>query len=289
MPLSKELKDISDIISRDLRSGQGTRTTVGSEAVAYGWTTGLPQTVANYVTTLKAKSMTFATHRVAASATTPVTIVPPAGPKPQAIELTPGTVTLEKHSGVGRCTLEDTLSGEGLLAAVASVLGAGCLLSFEAAAIAKLDAQAGQTATGAAGDWASGVTAGQAAVIGMGGNPGLAVISYLDWAGFVDSLAGKPGFSVDPSSATGVYMGTAMHISPKAPAGKVFVLDPSSVAAIEHEASPILISNPWSDSGTNQISLIADLLAVVEVLNPQHVVEVTLSATAAAESSSKKK
>lgn len=278
MPLSTEVKDVADVIAKDLANGAGTRQTIGSPTVAFGWVGGMPITLASFVATQKAASMTVPVTRVTPSPTTPVAVVPPAGPKPAAVNINAGTIALLKFSGKATVTLEQTIDGGGLLNAVSTVLGAGSLLAFEAQAMTVLDAQAGQTATGA--DWAAAIVAGQAAVLGQGGNPGVVAVSWADYPDLIGAIAGSAGFAQDPASAIGSYLGSALHVSPKLATGKAFVMDPQSVAAIEHVASPLLITDPFSGAGTNQITLVSDLVANVEVLNAQHVCEVSIGAAA---------
>lgn len=273
MPLSDDVKSIADVIAKDLAAGQGTRQTVGSPTAAYGWIGGLPITLASFVATAKAAALSIPITRVTPSGT-PVTEVAAGQPKPAAITITPATVNLVKHSGQATVNLEQTVDGGGMLAAIRSVLGAGSLLSFETNAMAVLAADKGQTATGA--DWSAAIVAGQAAVIGAGGNPGVAVVSYADYAELITAISGSAGFAQDPASPIGSYLGSVLHISSELATGFAYVLDPQSVMAVEHVQSPLLISDPFSGAGSNTIRLVSDLLAATVVMNPAHVCQVAI-------------
>lgn len=275
MPLSTEVRNVADVMAQALREGQGARQSVGAPEVAFGWVNGLPITIASFVNAIRSSSLIFPITRVTPSGT-PVAIVAEGGNKPNAVTVTSDVISLVKMAGYADFSLEDALNGDGLLPAIQSALGAGSLLSFETHAMARLAAGAGLTGiTGT--DWATALVNGQAAVIGQGGNPSLMVVSHVDYGAFVASITGSVGFSHDPASAIGKsFLGSLVHISPKLATGTAYVLDSQSVAAIEHELSPLLIADPYSGSKTNTVSLVSDLAATFEVLNPQHVASVAI-------------
>lgn len=272
MALSNDVKNITEVLARDLSSGSPTRQSVGSKTAAFAWTTGLPLTLADFVSTAKAASLSVPITRVGPSGT-PVAIVAEKAVKPTAVTITPATVTLVKHSGVGQFSLEQLLNSDGLAPAVAAVLGAGALLSFEGSAMATLSSDSGNTATGAT--WVAALLTAQAKVLSGGGRPGLVVLSAADYPAVVTELGGSAGFVTSPDSPVGAFFGSAIHVSPKAVTGTAYVLDAGAVLALEHESSPILVSDPFSLSGTNEIRLVGDLLAGVAVTSPALVVKTT--------------
>lgn len=277
MPLSAEVKDLASVIARELSSGRATRQSVqGSKSVAFGWTGGLPVTLASFVTTVKSESLQIPLTKVAASGT-PVAVVGPGAPKPLAVTIGTDVVNLKKFSGYGKATLEQILGSEGLIPAITSVLGSQALLEFEEDAMAVLDAETG-TASASGADWASAIVAGQAAVLGNGGVPGVAVVSALDYPGLITAVSGSAGFATDSASPIGSFLGSLLHISPKLAAGKAYVLDASSVVAVEHVDSPSVLVDPFGLSDTNETRVIGDLIAATEVVNAAHVAEVTLTA-----------
>lgn len=282
MGLNTRFTEISTLIARDLQSGTGTsRQSLGGGGSAFGWAGGLPRTLADFVTTRQSSGMTVNLTTVVPNAATPAQVVAPGAPKPNAITIASAPEPLVKHAGYGEAQLEQYLDAEGLAAAIASVLQAGCLLSFEAAAMGVLDADAGATASGAT--WLAAIHGGQATVIGNGGSPGVLVVSSADYGAILGEITSGAGFAISPTgSAVGSYMGSAVHVSPKLPTGKAYVLDPSAVLAVEHENSPLVIVDSVSQAKTNITTIVADLLATTVVVNPVLVAEVTKTAVQAA-------
>lgn len=280
MALNEQFKLLQDRIVADFNTGQSTRASLGIKGTAFGWTGGMPNTVADFCPTVQISGMSVPVGTVKPSGT-PVSLVLPAGVKPSATLVDINSVPIAKFAGQGRCTLEGVLEAAGLTAAITSVLGAGALLAFESYAIGLLDAAATATATGA--DWISSILAGQAAVIGAGGNPGLLIVGPTDYAAVVQAMSGQAGYSIDPSSPIGSFWGAAIHVSAKAPAGKVFVADPLALLAVENESSPLVIVDSVSAANTNEIILTADLLAGFAVTAPHLVVECTKGAVRSAD------
>lgn len=278
MALSSKFTDITELIAKDLRAGQGTsRQSVGGGGVAFGWSgdNKMPRTLADYVSVAKCAGMSFSSTVVAPSGT-PAAPVNPGAPKPAAVTITTATEALIKHAGIGEANLEATLDAAGLAPAIVSVLSAGCLMSFENAAMATLTTDAGGSATGAS--WIEAITAGQAAVLGAGGAPGLLVVSSQDYGSLLQEIAGGAGFAADPGSPIGAFFGSLIHASPKLAAGTAFVLDPGAVLAVEQENSPIVIVDAVSQANLNKTRIVADLIATTVVTNAQLVVATTVTA-----------
>lgn len=278
MGLSTTFTDMTKAIASDLASGGSSRQSLGGGGTAFGWTSSgkMPRTLADFVTVAKSAAMTFPVTLVAPSSTTPATVVPPGGPKPAAVTITSSNEPLVKHAGLGEANLEDFLSADGLAPAIASVLAAGCLMSFEGSAMGVLDADAGDTATGTT--WVEAITNGQATVIGAGGSPGLLVVSSADYGALLQEIAGGAGFAQAAESAIGAFFGSLIHASPKLAAGKAFILDPGAVICVEHETSPIVVVDTVSQASTNKARIVADVLATTVVTNAGLVVEATVTA-----------
>ena len=286
MALNEQFKSVVDVLARDMSEGRASRQSLGGGTVAFGWTGGMPVTLANFVSTAVSEGLTVPATTVSLSPTPPA-VVTAGSAKPNATVITAGTIQLKKFAGYGQVTLEQVVDGVGMTAAVASVLGAGSLLAFEQDAMTVLDAATTGTATGAT--WLAGILAGQAQVVGAGGSPGVLVVSAADYAAIIGELGGSAGFVTDPSSPVGSFFGAAVHVSPKLAAGKAYVLDPLAVVAVQHAESPIVITDPYSGSTTNVTKVVADLFACTYVTNPVLVVEVTKSgATTAASGKSGK-
>lgn len=229
-------------------------------------------TVASFVETTTSAGMSFGVTRVAPSGT-PATVVAAGLPKPAAVAVSSESIALEKHAGHAKVSIEQVLDTSGLLPAIQSVIGAGCLLSFEARAMGVLAADAGGTASGAT--WLAALTAGQATVIGAGGSPGLIVLSSADYSAVIGELSASAGFATDARSAVGQFLGSLLHVSPKLATGSAYVLDPGAVIAVQGQDSPLVTVDPFSESINNNVILVSDLFAVLVVANPGLVVEVT--------------
>lgn len=274
MGLNTQFQAISAVIAQDLQSGTGTsRQSLGGGGTAFGWAAGLPRTLADFVTTKPTDGMSVNVTTVVPSGT-PAAIVAAGAVKPNAVTITTASEPLVKHAGYGSANLEQYLDADGLSAAIASVLQAGCLLSFEAAAMGVLDSDSGATATGTS--WLQAIHNSQAVVIGNGGSPGVLVVSSADYGAILGEITSGAGFAVAPTdSAIGSYMGSAVHVSPKLATGKVFVLDPGAVLAVESAKSPLVTVDSVSQAKNNITTIVADLLATTIVVNPVLVCEGT--------------
>jgi len=274
MPLSTNVMDGADYIAKELREGRGARAALGDKDHAFGWVGGMPVTLASFVAVAKAETMSSGYVKVKPSGT-PVAKVAAGAVKPTAVAVESSTIALAKFAGQAEVQLEQTLDSAGLLPAIRSVLGSASLLAFEEHAIGVLAADAGGSATGA--DWGAALVAGQAEVLAQGGNPSTMVVSALDYAGLIGSVIGSAGFAADPASAIGSYLGSAIHVSPKAPAGTAYVIDAGACLAVEHQDSPLLTVDPFSQADRNIARLVSDVMAGFCVLNDAHVVAVTVA------------
>jgi hypothetical protein len=102
------------------------------------------------------------------------------------------------------------------------------------------------------------------------------VVSSLDYGAVMAELGQQSGFSHDPQSAVGSFMGSVLHVSPKAPAGTAYVLDTTAVLCVEHKDSPMLLVDPFSQSSDNKTRIVGDMFAVTVVVNETLVCAVTV-------------
>lgn len=287
MALNQQVQDAARLLIEGITAGMGAaRTSLGGGGTAFGWTGGMPKTLASYVTTATADGMTFKATVVAGSGT-PAAVVAPGAPKPAGTTITPSTVSLKKFAGQGAYTLEDALDSTGLAAAITNVITGQCLKAFETDAITRLDAGAGQTVTGA--DWVEAVANAQAAVLSNGGQPSVLVLSAANYGAFVADVVAVNAFSQSPDSPVGALLGTPVHISSGAPAGKAYVVDSTAVLAVQHAASPLVIADCFSGADTNTVKIVVDLVAVGFVAAAPGVVEITAPVTALAAAATRKK
>lgn len=274
MALNSTLTDVSTALVQSLNAGSGgaARASLGGGSTAFAWTAGLIPTVASYATATTAEGMTFPVHRVT-STVTPATIVAPGAEKPTGTAVASGSENLAKFAGLGTFTLEDMVTAVGLANAVASVLSKQCLKAFEAHAVGVLGTAAGTPVTGTT--WVSAIAAAQAQLLGEGGQPSVIVLPAADYPGFVDDILGTSAFTTSPESPLGNVLGSPVHVSSGAPAGKAYVFDSAAVLAVQHAQSPMVIADALSGADTNTLRLVIDLLAALVVVDPAAVVEVT--------------
>lgn len=276
-----QMQDLAKILARDLAAGAPARQSLGSRDVVWGWTEGLPVTIADFIAQGQTEGITYGITRIEPTGT-PAAIVAEGAPKPKGVAITSESAVLTKHAGLAEVTLEQATDAQGLLAALAQVLGAQALMSFELEAMANLDT-ATQTATPAT-TWLGAIAAGQAEVLGAGGRPSVVILPAIVWAAVTTELGQGAGFATDPRSPVGALWGSAIHVTPAGT--KAFVLDSNAATAVSQVDSPTVLLDPYSLSGTNQVRLVADLFATVEVSNPALIVEVAGPAPVTARRSS---
>jgi hypothetical protein len=273
MALANGWTDLAARIQADYAAGVPTRTNVaGTEGVAFSWSAGMPQSVANYISTMQIAGRSVPIGSVTPSGT-PVGIVAAGQPKNDAVSVAVAPLTLAKHAGMGPATLEDTMDAQGLIPAIGSVLAAGAVLSFEAAAMTAILSATNLTSTGTT--WHDSILEAQGKVIANGGSPGLLIVSAVDYAAVVSDLAAAPGFSLDPRSPVGQYFGAAVHVSPKLATGAAIVCDPAAFVAVESIAGPMVLVDPFSQASSNKVQIVVDLFAAVGTVNAALSVECT--------------
>lgn len=264
--------DLASQLSSELSSGRPGRATLGTKDQAFAWVAGLPDTIAAHVSSVVVEGLSFNAVRVSSSPT-PAGKVAKGGTKPSATVIASEAVPLSKYAGLATFMIEDHVSTEALVTALSATMSADIVLAFDADCVTQLAADAGATASGA--DWAGATLAGIAAVASNGGRPSLLVLSAADYA----EAVGSPGvgFALNPESAKVSLFGLQIVISPSAPAGTAFVLDPASCLAAESTSSPIAIADPYSGLSTNSIRLAVEAFLGFVVASPGGVASISVT------------
>lgn len=265
--------DLAGRLVSDLNQGRVARQSFGSRAVAFEWATGLPMILARQVSSAVTDGLSFNAVRVAPSGT-PAKKVARGAAKPAGVTLTSARVDLAKYAGLASCETEQALETDALVPALASVLSTSALMAFDADCIAALNADAGLTAGGAT--WPEGILAGIAAVAGAGGAPGVLVLGAADYAGAVQSPG--TGYAMNPADGVPSLFGLRIVLGSGVAAGVGYVLDPVACLAVENEASPLAIVDPYSGLDTNAVRLAVEWFAAFVVTSPGGVCEVTVTA-----------
>lgn len=273
VPVPQQINDLSEKIAADIRTQGVSRGTVGG-GVVLGEIQGVPPTIASFVPTQLIGSMSVPSVSVTSSGTK-AGVVTPGSTKPTGTAVASGQIALAKHAGLGTFTLEQFLTAQGVAAAVTSVLGQQCLLSFETAAQAVLAGNA--TSGGTKTKYADAIAAGQAAVLAAGGRPSVVSIAAADYAALILEVSALSGFAASPESPVGTLWGSTIHVSAGQTAGAVIVLDSSAAIVFQHEQSPLVLVDSLSQASKNISQVVVDLLAVLTVSNPTLVVKVTKS------------
>jgi len=275
--MNTEISHVAEILTNELNAGRGSRQSLGAKAQPFAWSAGLPPTLADYCATATSAGMTFPAV-IVGNSSTPAGLVAERGLKPLGASFTTANIPLRKFAGRATFTLEQTLDSAGLANVLTHVLGGQAVQALEAEGVAQLEASASETVNGTT--LVEAVVAAQARVLANGGRPGILV---LGTGGYADLVAnGATGLVTDPAAGpVGRWLGMAVHVSPAVtdPAA-AFVLDPDSVLVIQHETSPLVILDPFSNSSTNEISLVVDLVAAVAVTSPGGVVKASVGALA---------
>lgn len=273
MITTSPLTNLATELSTKLQGGGAARQTfTGSNAVAFGWSEGLPLTVARLVESTQISGLSFDAVRVLASAT-PAKVVAERATKPTATQLQSFTVQLKKYAGLATFSLEAALSITALVPALSATIVNQCLVAFDTDAVAALDTDHGSTATGAT--WTEAILNGIAQVASAGQNPSVLVIAPADYAAAVQD----PGaaFSSDPSNGLTTLFGLSIGVVVGATAGEAYVIDPRAAVAVENESSPMVLVDPYSLADTNQARLVVDLAAAFVVTQPAGVCQITVT------------
>lgn len=272
MALNQSLTDAAGVLADKLSSGAGAaRTSLGGGGTAFAWA-GMVRTIADYASTATADGMSYKYTLVAESGT-PAGIVGPGAQKPNAATLTSGTADLAKHAGIAVWQLEQAIEAEGLAGAIASTLHRSVLKSFEADAVATLDAGNGDTVSGA--DWVAATANAQASVIAAGGAPSVLVLSAADYGDFVTDVTNVNAFSQSPDSPVGALLGTPIHVSSGLATGKAFLFDSTAVMCVQQTDSPLVTVDTVSLADTNEARLVVDAILGTLILDSALVVEIT--------------
>lgn len=271
--LPQPVNDLSEKIAADIRSTGVSRGTLGG-GVTLGEISGVPPTIANHLPTQLLDSMSVPTVTVTSSATK-AGVVAPGAAKNLGTAVATGQVALAKHAGRGEFQLEQFLTAQGVAAAVGSVLGQQCLLSFETAAQTALAGNS--TAGGTKTKWADAIAAGQGAVLAAGGVPSVVSIAAADYGALIVEVSALSGFAASPESPVGSLWGSTLHVSAGQAAGSVLVLDKSAAIVFQHQSSPLVLVDALSKASTNVSQVVVDILAVLTVSNPSLVVKVVKS------------
>lgn len=268
--------DIARLLAADLEKGAGSRQKIDTRGQAWSWTSGLPLSLVDYVSPAIAVGLNYPVVLIKDSAT-PAAIVAEGASKPSGVSFSSTTVSLVKYAGRGEFSLEAGLNADGLGNVVYHVIAGQCIRALEKDAIAALLADKSSTIDSAK-SLTDAVLGAQAEVLTHGGRPGVLVLSP---AGYAEIMAGSPigyaGASADPQAGpVPRIFGMAVHVSSALTAATTaYVLDPSSVIAIQHDASPLILTDPYSASDTNHVRLVVDLFAAVKVVSPGGVVQAT--------------
>jgi len=265
-----DLKEVGEVIRADIASGKGSRVSLGAKDAVFG-VGDLPPTLADYAEKATTPGMSFDATTVTPSATKAGKVASGA-PKPNAITLGTAPVALAKYAGMATLTLERQISAQGIASAIYQALGGQALMAYEVDAVAAL-AAASTPATAAT--YLAGIAGAQASLLSQGSRPGVVSIPASLYATVVGEVVAGPGFGSDPRSPVGTIFGSLVHVS-SATSTEVTVFDPAAVLAVNHEDSPLCISNPYSSSDTNEISLVLDLVAAFVVTNAAGVAAFTV-------------
>jgi len=267
------LTELSERLAAELRAGRPSRASFGSKDVAFAWTAGVPRTFANFVSTAQAASMKFGVV-VNGAGGADATKVAAKGTKPDVCSLTQTDITLGKYAGMCTYTLEDDLSTAGLTQAVAYSIVNKALVAYEKDLAAAIVAGKGATVSGKT--WTEGILKAIGTIAASGGRASVLGIAAADFAAALDGTGANLYF--DGASPIPAFLGLSVHISPGLTAGTAVVMDGSAVLAVEHEASPVVICDPYHMADTNQIRIVADLVAGYVIAQPEAIVTVTKTA-----------
>jgi len=261
-------------LMEELNAGRPVRSTFGAQDVAFAWTKGAPRTFASFVSTAQAESMKFGVI-INGAGGADATVVAEKGSKPNVCALTSTDVQLKKYAGQCGFTLENELTTAGLVQAVSYTIIAKALVAYEKDLAAGIVAGKGSTVNGG-GSWAAGILKAVGEIVGAGGNPAVLAMAPEDFAA---ALTGPSNLQFAGTDAIPSYLGLRLHISPGLTAGTAVVLDPGAVMAIEHVDSPVVIVDPYSSADTNEVRIVADVVAGFVIANPSAVVTVTKGTT----------
>lgn len=264
-------RDLSAAIAAAVNTAPGARISIGPGA-AWG---GLP--IKGYfpslVTQGDAGAIAFYVSEVTETGT-PATKVAKSATKPVGATVASVSKTIPKYAAMATLTLEDFEQSEAVIGHVCSTLFAQAAVAQDADAVAALDAAVAEPV--AAGSWVAAISAGQAAVAAKGGAPNLLVVPAADWADLATEIADSAGLVTPSGDALLDVLGSRVVISPGAPAGEAFVVDPSACVTVLRDAGVIVDAASGAD--TNTIRVVADLFAATFVTRPSGVAAIAVTA-----------
>lgn len=272
------VKDIAEIASAQLRAGQPARVIASDKVTAFGWSSGTLAGLTAVVESAVTSQMTFPATRVAPSGT-PAAVTAPAAAKPSAFTLAAQTIALQKFSGQTSCNFESMIDSANLVSAVTQSLIHGAALAWESALVATIVADADVlkvTKAPAAGS----ILEAQAALLTNGNPCDILALSPADYATILGAsgTAGVLTVVANPQEAVQTLFGSRIVVSAGLATGTALLLSSDAVLAVEHDASPAVLVDPYSGSSNNTIKVIADVVAGCMVTRPSGVVLIKAAA-----------
>jgi len=257
-----DLKEVGEVIRQDINAGRGSRVSLGAKDAVFG-VGALPPTLADYAEKASCAGMSFDATVVGPSGTK-VGKVAEGAAKPSAITLSAQPVALAKYAGMATLTLERQISAQGIASAIYQALAGQALMAYEVDAVAAL---AGASTPATATTYLAGIAAAQATLLSSGSKPGVVSVPASLYGDVVGEVIAGPGFGTDPRSPIGTIFGSLVHVS-SAASTEVTVFDPAAALAVQHEDSPLVISDPYTLAAeSNTIRLVLDLVAAFVVTN----------------------
>lgn len=260
------MRNLQEAVSAAATNG-GSRQAIG-EGITWG-ALPVPTLFPSLVAQQASSAIQFYVTQVSESGT-PAATTAARAVKPVGATVATTSKVIAKTSGQALLALEDFEQSEAAIAAVVSTLAAQCAVAQDAAAIAALDAAVAEATP--ATTWVAAIAGGQAAVAAKGGTPNLVVVPALDWPALATEIATTAGLTTPSSDAILNVLGSRVVISPKAPAGESFVIDPSAVVTVLRDLG--ILVDAMSHSGTNEIVVVVDLVASTFVARPSGVVAI---------------
>ena len=265
--MTSPVTNLAEELASQASSGTGAAraTVAGDRSIAFSWADSIPWAGSVFGSVLT-DGLQYRRTLVTPSAT-PAKKTPRGGQKPSAVTISSSTEQLPKYSGLGKIATEDLLDTSNLVPAIQAVLFGQCLEALSAdVGIALRDAA--RTATGAT--WAESILAGIAQLP----TASLLVISGGDLAAIVNPSG---GWLASQADAQIVLFGLGVLILPGLAAGTAYVATTSALTMFDSRKSPLVLLDPFSNSETNEILIVADVFAAGELTAPGNAVACTVA------------
>ena len=265
--LPSQITSLAQVVAESLEKGATVRSSVGTKDAAFAWATGMPRTVADFVTTIMVEGEGFTALRVEPTGTpaAPYTT----GTKPTAVAVTSHDVPVVCYAGGVSYASRKQVTSDSIAQAIVAGLVNSCLTAFETDAITTILADA--TATTPTTSWAGSILAGIGDVAAAGGTAGVLALAPEDLAAAVDTTS----LLFEGSEAIPTVLGLRVHTSPALTPGTGLVLDPRAVMCGELAESPTVLASLTPLSNT--VELAVDLYAATYVTNPQLVRSISVT------------